>query len=253
MVKLGGAVVNAPDKLSVALDSIARSKAPVVLVHGGGSMATDLASKLGYDQTLIEGRRVTDANTLRVVTMVYAGWVNKSIVADLQARSVQAIGLSGADGDLIRSKRRSAVPVDYGFVGDPVHVRAEMIRAIFSGSLGIDVRCLVLNAITHDGAGTLLNTNADTIAADVAIALGDDTELSYVFDHQGVLADQTDPKSAYAQLSKQEIDDLIKSNGISAGMLPKVHNALRAVAEGITRVRIACYDAIDTEEGTWIS
>ena len=246
VVKIGGGVIDDDDKLNAVLDSIAQSPDPTVLIHGGGRLATDLAKRLGVEQTMVDGRRITDLDTLQIVTMTYAGWVNKRIVAQLQARGINAIGATGADADLIRSKVRPSTPIDFGFVGDPVSVNVSALKTLSELS-GSGPTCVVLAPITHDGKGTLLNTNADTIAADVALARAADSELVFAFEHVGVT------RTLLAKLSQQEAQSMIESGEIHTGMLPKIQNALRAVAGGVQRVRICRYDAIDTEEGTWIS
>ncbi len=247
VVKIGGGIIDSEQQLDAVLDGIARSVDPVILVHGGGRLATDLAHRLGIDQTLIDGRRVTDLDTLRVVTMTYAGWINKTIVAKLQARGVHAIGLCGADNDIIRASMRPKVPIDYGYVGDIEKVNTQALTAL-QGTHST----LVLAPITHDGAGTLLNTNADTIAAEVALALTPDVELVYAFDHAGVLKDVNDPSSLIALIDRAASQRMAEAGEIHTGMLPKLHNAFRAAEGGVQRVRIARYDAVDTTDGTWV-
>lgn len=251
VVKIGGGIIDNEQQLDAVLDSVARSSDPVILVHGGGRLATDIANRLGVEQTMIDGRRVTDIDTLRIVTMTYAGWINKTIVAKLQARGLNAIGLCGADNDIIRASMRPKDPIDYGYVGDVEAVKADVIKQLVLSSPSHPVT-LVFAPITHDGAGTLLNTNADTIAAEVALALAPDVELVYAFDHAGVLKDVNDPASLIASIDRAASQRMAEAGEIHTGMLPKLHNAFRAVDAGVQRVRIARYDAIDTEEGTWI-
>lgn len=261
VIKIGGAVVDSEEQLSAVLDCVVRSADPVILVHGGGRLATQLAEQLGLPQTMINGRRVTDEATLRIATMVYAGWINKSIVAKLQARGINAIGLSGADGDLIRSKRRDPEPVDFGYVGDPIAVNATLLRELAGEPAGelpgnVSFRAkrgtMVIAPISHDGNGTLLNTNADTIATEVAMALAPDVSLTFAFDHAGVLRDVNDPSSLITKLSRAEADQLVVEGVITSGMMPKLENAFRAAERGVKHVRVARYDALDEEGGTWI-
>lgn len=247
VVKIGGGIIDNEQQLNAVLESIARSSDPVILVHGGGRLATDIANRLGVEQTMIDGRRVTDIDTLRIVTMTYAGWINKSIVAKLQARGVNAIGLCGADNDIIRASMRPKEPIDYGYVGDIEKVNTQALTALQAAH-----STLVLAPITHDGAGTLLNTNADTIAAEVALALAPDVELVYAFDHAGVLKDVNDPASLIASIDRAASQRMAEAGEIHTGMLPKLQNAFRAVDAGVQRVRIARYDAVDTTDGTWV-
>lgn len=246
VIKIGGGILDKPDQLNAVLDAIARRPEGVVLVHGGGRLATDLAERLHLPQHMHEGRRITDDETLQVVTMTYAGWINKSIVAGLYARGVAALGLCGADGDLIRSVKRSPDPVDYGYVGDPVTVNHVVLQRLAQDTVP------VIAPITHDGAGTLLNTNADTVAAVIARALAPNVELVFAFDHAGVLRNLQDPASMIPELSRASATVLVDSGEIHSGMLPKLSAAFSAVEQGVPRVRIVKYDKIDGEGGTWI-
>lgn len=262
VIKIGGAVVDSEEQLDAVLGCITRSTDPVILVHGGGRLATQLAEQLGIPQTMVNGRRITDADTLRIATMVYAGWINKSIVAKLQSRGINAIGVSGADFNLIRSKKRDPEPVDFGFVGDVVAVDGELLGELTGELLGkeedeqMSFRAkrgtIVIAPITHDGSGTLLNTNADTIATEVAMALAPDVSLTFAFDHAGVLRDVNDPTSVIEKLSRADALKLIDEGVITAGMMPKLENAFKAAERGVQRVRVARYDALDSEGGTWI-
>lgn len=253
VIKIGGAVVDSEEQLDAVLGCITRSTDPVILVHGGGRLATQLAEQLGIPQTMVNGRRITDADTLRIATMVYAGWINKSIVAKLQARGINAIGVSGADFNLIRSKKRDPEPVDFGYVGDVVAVDREVARELL-GELAGELKrgTVVIAPITHDGSGTLLNTNADTIATEVAMALAPDVSLTFAFDHAGVLRDINDPTSVIEKLSRADALKMIDEGVITAGMMPKLENAFKAAERGVQRVRVARYDALDSEGGTWI-
>ncbi|MCO6466316.1 MAG: acetylglutamate kinase [Bradyrhizobiaceae bacterium] len=280
VVKVGGGILDNPAHLTGLLTSIAQCSDPVVLVHGGGKIATSMASRLGLEQTMVGGRRVTDAETLQVVTMVYAGWVNKSIVAELHALGVHAIGVCGADADVIRAQRRPVVDVDYGYVGDVTHVNPTAILDLLHvgqdehggrglgnthGTCGthgarhagsanpLATHCLVIAPITHDGSGQLLNTNADTIATDVALSLMPAVELTYVFEHHGVLRDVSDTNSVIPALTWSQTEELVATGVIHSGMLPKLENAFRAVKAGLEHVRITRFDKVFSEEGTWIS
>lgn len=251
VVKIGSGVLDDLGALTQVLDSISIATDPVVLVHGGGRLATDLATKLGIQQTMIEGRRVTSKQTLQVVTMVYAGWINKTIVAQLQSRNMHVIGVCGADNNLILAKQRDPNPIDYGCVGDVVRVNDAALRHLFHYD-GTKNSCVVVAPITHDGKGNLLNTNADTIAAEIALALHPNVELVYAFEHPGVMRDVFDDTSALQTLTKAEAQAMQADGSIHSGMMPKLENAFKAVERGISKVRIARYNALHTTEGTWI-
>lgn len=242
VIKIGGNVVDDAERRAALLDAIAAKRGPVVLVHGGGKVATELAERMGIGQTMVDGRRITDAETLRIVTMVYGGLINKTLVAELQARGVDAVGLTGADGDLIRAHKRVHSERDYGFVGDVDRVNVNLLTTL--ANAGLTVVCAPL---THDGNGTILNTNADTIAREIAVALSTvtTTELSYIFEHKGVLRDVSDPDSAIATLSRSEAQAYVDEGVITAGMLPKLDNAFAAAERGVARVRITRWDALD--------
>jgi len=244
VIKIGGAVVDDEVMLSTVLDRCAMMDRSFVLVHGGGKIATKLARDLGVEQTMIDGRRVTDADTLRIVTMVYGGLINKNIVTKLQARSVQCIGLTGADANLIRSHQRTHQTIDYGFVGDVDTVNIDALTALLGAGFSI-----LLAPLTHDGNGQLLNTNADTIASKVAIALA--VPLLYVFEHHGVLRSVEDPTSVIPVVHVNDIPMLIADGTIVAGMVPKITNAAEAARAGIN-VLIQHVSALGTEEGTLI-
>ena len=222
-----------------------------ILVHGGGKLATRLSEKLGVKAHMIEGRRVTDRETLDIVTMVYAGLVNKNIVAALQSMGCDAIGLSGADGNVIPASKRPAKPIDFGFVGDinPDEISAGFLQTLLDKDI-TPVFC----AICHDWKGTLLNCNADTIAASVAIAaskIGEVT-LNYCFEKRGVLSDIDDESSVIPLVTKASFDEMKESGVIAAGMIPKIHNALQSVEQGVKEVRICSSDYLNSDSGTWI-
>jgi acetylglutamate kinase len=250
VVKIGGSIIDAEHQLDIVLDSMIALGSSAILVHGGGRLATQMANDLGVEQRMVDGRRITDEQTLRIVTMTYAGWINKSIVAKIQARGVNAIGICGADLDIIRATRRHPQPVDYGFVGDVTSVNTEALRHLLTATAPTIV---VIAPLTHDGNGTLLNTNADTIAAECSLALLPDVQLTYLFDHAGVLQDRTDERSVLARLDRTTAQELVDAGTIDSGMLPKLHNAFRAAEGGVSSVRITRYDALQEDIGTWIT
>ncbi len=258
LVKVGGAIVENADSLSSLLDKFASIEGHKVLVHGGGRSATRIAERLGLPQQMVAGRRVTDADTLRVVTMVYAGLVNKNIVAQLQARGINALGLTGADMNVISSHRRppkqvrmddgSIETVDYGFVGDIDQVNADLLADLIAKGV-VPVMC----PIGHDTQGNLLNTNADTIAAEVAKALARNFEVTlvYCFEKRGVLRDADDDDSVIPCITQAEFPVLVEQGIVSGGMLPKLENAFDAIRAGVQEVVITRADALDhPSEGT---
>ena len=258
LVKVGGAIVENADSLSSLLDKFASIEGHKVLVHGGGRSATRIAERLGLPQQMVAGRRVTDADTLRVVTMVYAGLVNKNIVAQLQARGINALGLTGADMNVISSYRRppkqvrmddgSTQTVDYGFVGDIDQVNADLLSDLIAKGV-VPVMC----PIGHDTQGSLLNTNADTIAAEVAKALARifEVTLVYCFEKRGVLRDADDDDSVISCITQAEFPVLVEQGIVSGGMLPKLENAFDAIRAGVQEVVITRADALDhPSEGT---
>ena len=237
VVKVGGQVAEDPVQLQALLKGFAAMEGPKVLVHGGGREATALAGKLGIPVQMVEGRRITDAATLEVVTMVYAGLVNKRLVAQLQALGVNAIGLCGADGALVRSHKRPPVNgIDYGFVGDVDGVNAELLASLLSSGF-----VPVVSPLTYDGKGSLLNTNADTIASTVATALAGqfDVTLTFCFDLEGVLDASG---TVIPQIDAASFETLKTTGALTGGILPKITNALAAVKAGVGAVRIAKYD-----------
>ena len=258
LVKVGGAIVENADSLSSLLDKFASIEGHKVLVHGGGRSATRIAERLGLPQQMVAGRRVTDADTLRVVTMVYAGLVNKNIVAQLQVRGINALGLTGADMNVISSHRRppkqvrmddgSTQTVDYGFVGDIDQVNADLLADLIAKGV-VPVMC----PIGHDTQGSLLNTNADTIAAEVAKALARNFEVTlvYCFEKRGVLRDADDDDSVIPCITQAEFPVLVEQGIVSGGMLPKLENAFDAIRAGVHEVVITRADALDhPSEGT---
>lgn len=249
IVKVGGKIVEDDASLDVLLNGFTAIGGHKLLVHGGGRTATDVAARLGIETVMVGGRRVTDAAMLRVVTMVYGGLVNKQVVARLQARGVNALGLTGADMDVVRSLRRPVAEVDYGFVGDVEHVDAERLALLVRSGV-----TPVMAPLTHDGRGCLLNTNADTIAGEVARALAPlfDVTLVYCFEHAGVLADPMREDSVIPRIDRATFAALREDGTVGGGMLPKLENCLAAVDAGVARVVITRADALAPGQGTEI-
>ena len=235
--------------LQQLLDDFAELPGRKVLVHGGGRSATRLAEQLGIESRMVNGRRVTDAETLRIVTMVYAGLVNKNIVAGLQARGVNALGLTGADMDVIRSVKRPVRDIDYGFVGDVKQVDASLLGDLIARGV-----VPVMAPLTHDGAGHLLNTNADTIAGETAKALAElfDVTLVYCFEKKGVLRNEHDEDSVIPFLNYADFLRLTGEGVIQGGMIPKLENAFEALNSGVCEVVITLASAINSQGGTRI-
>lgn len=250
IIKVGGAIVEDETSLNQLLDRFANVDGLKILVHGGGRRATKVAASLGIESRMVDGRRITDADMLEVVTMVYGGLVNKGIVARLQARGINALGLTGADADLIRSHRRPLKNgIDYGFVGDVDHVRGDLLLALLEqGTVPI------IAPLTHDGQGHMLNTNADTMASETAKALARyaDVTLVYCFEKPGVLSNPDDDSSVIPVITQADFERLTADGTISGGMKPKVENALAAVSAGVGRVIITQASAIGKEGGTVI-
>lgn len=250
VIKVGGAIVEDEARLDDLLDRFARVDGPKVLVHGGGRRATKVAAALGIETKMVDGRRVTDADMLEVVTMVYGGLVNKNVVARLQARGVNALGLTGADMNVMLSHRRPLKNgVDYGFVGDVDKVDGQALASLLERGV-----IPVMAPLTHDGKGSLLNTNADTIAAETAKALTPffDVTLVYCFEKAGVLANPDDDGSVIPVITKDDFATLTANGTISGGMKPKIENALAAVGQGVRRVIITKAEALGTDGGTTI-
>ena len=246
VIKIGGNVIDNEEALMRFLSDIStldRSQSSWILVHGGGKIATDLAKRLGIEAHMVDGRRITDAAMLEIVTMVYGGLVNKRIVAGLQAKGVNALGLTGADGNIIAARKRKHPTTDYGFVGDIDTVNAAQILALLEAGF-----VPIISPLTHDKLGTMLNTNADTIAAAIAGALAITAEhsirLVYCFEKKGVLQSIDDENSIISILSAKEIEHLRASGAIAKGMLPKLDNALSALRSGVEAVRICHSDEI---------
>lgn len=241
IIKVGGKIVEEEETLYALLDRFASLPGHKMLVHGGGRSATRLATQLGIESRMVEGRRITDAETLRVVTMVYGGLVNKNIVAGLQARGVNALGLTGADMNAILSVKRPVKEVDYGFVGDVKQVNAELLADLIAKGI-----VPVMAPLTHDGAGHLLNTNADTIAGETAKALSRHFEVTLVFcfEKRGVLRDEHDDDSVIPTIDRTLFAQLTAEGIIQGGMIPKVENSLQALEAGVSQVIITQADAL---------
>lgn len=233
IVKVGGKLIEDESKLQAFLLDFSKLEGLKILVHGGGNMATEIASKLGYETKMIDGRRITDANSLKVIIMTYTGLINKSTVAKLQALGVNAIGLCGADGRSIISKKREVKEIDFGYVGDIEEVNSDFISSILK-------QCMipVFSAISCTREGELLNTNGDSVAAEIAKALSENynTELYYCFDKKGVFANSMDENSVIKTLDKKKYQDLLDKKAITRGMLPKLLNSFEALENGVQKI-----------------
>lgn len=249
VIKVGGKIVEEESTLYKLLDDFAAIDGFKVLVHGGGRSATKLAARLGIESRMVNGRRITDAETLKVVTMVYGGLVNKNIVAGLQARGVNALGLTGADMDVIRSVKRPVKDVDYGFVGDVERVDGTLLGDLIRKGI-----VPVMAPLTHDGNGHLLNTNADTIAGETAKALAAqfDVTLIFCFEKKGVLRDENDDESVIPRITPEEFRQYVADGVIQGGMIPKLENSFQALDAGVSEVVITLASAIGPGEGTRI-
>ena len=250
IVKVGGAVVEDEAQLSQLLKDFSAIEGNKMLIHGGGRRATQVAASLGIESKMVGGRRITDADMLSVVTMVYGGLVNKNLVARLQANGVNALGLTGADMDVIRSHKRPIKDgVDFGFVGDVDRADGEMLSRLIKAGI-----TPVMAPLTHDGQGHILNTNADTIASETAKALAPyyDVTLIYSFEKKGVLRNPDDDDSVIPTITRADFEQYKADGTISGGMLPKIENALSAIDAGVSRVIITLATAIDGESGTKI-
>ncbi|MES2628142.1 MAG: acetylglutamate kinase [Bacteroidota bacterium] len=237
VIKIGGNVLDNPERLARFLDDFSAIGESKILVHGGGKLATSLSATLGIETKMIEGRRITDAETLKIVTMVYAGLLNKQVVAGLQARNCNAMGFTGADGNVIPAEKRPVKTIDYGFAGDIVQekINTKALKVMLESNI-VPVFC----GITHDGKGQLLNTNADTIASALAVAMTEDYKvvLHYCFEKQGVLRDVDDDRSVIAKISQEEYKYYKIKSIIADGMVPKLDNAFNAINSGVDHVTI---------------
>jgi acetylglutamate kinase len=259
VIKIGGNIIDDDEKLKLFLRSFASIKSNKILVHGGGKLATKLADTLGVQQKLIDGRRITGAETLKIVTMVYAGYINKNIVSQLQSKNCNAIGLCGDDAKIIQAHKRIHPSIDYGFVGDIDKVNAEQLKQLINSGL-----TPIIAPITSDSEGQLLNTNADTIAQEIAKAMCEyyNVQLIYSFEKSGVLLDVNDENSVIKKLTPQyyhELNTPLQGMGakIFAGMIPKIDNAFAALNSGVKKVIIGnaekLNDLINNSAGTTIT
>ncbi len=244
IIKIGGNLIEDKVELAAFLARFAKLGGPKILVHGGGKLATKIAAKLGIASKMIGGRRITDAENLEVITMVYAGLTNKDIIARLQAFNCNAIGLSGADGNSIRAHKRPVKEIDFGYAGDVDGINSIVISKLLAANL-TPVFC----AMTHDGNGQLLNTNADTIASELAIGMSElyETNLHYCFEKKGVLLDVTDDNSVVTRITSQKYNELLHSGTIADGMLPKLENCFHALNNNVQKVCIGRPAMLDSK------
>lgn len=249
LIKVGGKIVEEAETLRQLLQDFASIEGYKVLVHGGGRSATKIATELGIESQMVDGRRITDAEMLKVVTMVYGGLVNKNIVAGLQALGVNALGLTGADMNIMRSDKRPVKEVDYGFVGDVKEVNADLLSELIRQGI-----VPVLAPLTHDKKGNLLNTNADTIAGEAAKALAKyfEVTLMFCFEKKGVLLDEKDEESVIPKIDRQAFREYVDKRIIQGGMIPKLENAYQAIDAGVKQVIITKASEIHKNTGTCV-
>lgn len=250
VIKIGGNIIDNPSKLEQFLTNLSQLKEKFVLIHGGGKIATEMSKSMGLEAQMINGRRVTDEATLKIVTMVYAGWINKNIVAQLQSKGINALGLTGPDGQIVLSKKRNPEPINYGWVGDIIEVKSEKLKVFIENGFNP-----IIAPITADLEGNLLNTNADTMAQAIAIGLSPfyEVELSYCFEKPGVLMNANDEHSVISQINETYFMELKEKGIVNEGMIPKLENALKAISEGVKVVKIMHADSIlDAASGTSI-
>lgn len=249
IVKVGGKIVEEEESLQQLLSDFSAIPGKKVLIHGGGRSATKMAAQLGIESKMVNGRRITDAEMLNVVTMVYGGLVNKTIVSRLQAEGVNALGLTGADMDIIRSHKRPVKDIDYGFVGDVETVNGELLADLIQKGI-----VPVIAPLTHDGKGHILNTNADTMAGETAKGLAQyfDVILLFCFEKKGVLKDPDDDDSVIPYINEETFKQLVNEGVIQGGMIPKLENSFDAIHAGVSKVIITLSTAIDGKSGTII-
>lgn len=235
VIKIGGDIVDDPTLLSSFYENVKHVSGPKIIIHGGGNKASSLQKDLGIAPKKIDGRRITDAATLEVVTMVYAGLLNKSLVAGLQAIGVNALGLSGADGDAVQAHKREVTAIDYGFVGDIDRVNVSFLKDLIASG-----KTPVFCAITHDGNGQLLNTNADTLASSITTAMSSmyNTQLFYCFTEAGVLENVNDETSLVQRMNKAQYEQMKHNKMIVDGMIPKLDTAFLALDNGVFSVHL---------------
>lgn len=245
VVKIGGNVIEDEKALNLFLSTFSKLEGLKILVHGGGKLATQLATKLGIASKMVDGRRITDTETLDIITMVYGGLANKKIVAKLQSKGTNALGLSGADGNTIRAHKRPVKELDYGFVGDIDGVNSALLAHLLTLNLS-PVFC----ALSHDGRGQLLNTNADTIASEIAIGMSTlyDTTLYYCFEKKGVLLRITDENSVIKHIDTKKYKQLLENGIIADGMLPKLHNCFHALENQVKKVCLGDVSMLNEHE-----
>ena len=249
IIKVGGKIVEEEDSLKQLLHDFSKIDGFKILVHGGGRSATKIAERLGIESKMVDGRRITDNETLQVVTMVYGGLVNKNIVAGLQSLGVNALGLTGADMDIIRSDKRPVKDIDYGFVGDVKKVKGDVLKLLIDQNI-----VPIIAPLSHDGQGNMLNTNADTMAAETAQAMSQyyDVSLVYCFEKKGVLLNEHDDDSVIPQLDKASYQRYVQEGVIQGGMLPKLENAFKSIEKGVSEVVITKASEIGKGKGTVI-
>ncbi|MEM9142271.1 MAG: acetylglutamate kinase [Bacteroidota bacterium] len=245
IVKIGGNVIGNPEELSRFLGYFSQMEVPKILVHGGGKKASEVLKAMGIAPKMVGGRRITDAQSLEIIVMVYGGLTNKNIVAQLQANQCNAIGLSGADGNTISAHKRPVKDIDYGFAGDVDGTNPQTISQLLNAGL-TPVFC----ALTHDGKGQLLNTNADTIASEVAIGMSGayETTLYYCFEKKGVLREVTDKNSVIPHIDSASYKDLLTAKIIADGMLPKMENCFHALQNHVQKVCIGDIEMIGSQQ-----
>lgn len=249
IIKVGGKIVEEEDSLKQLLHDFSKIDGFKILVHGGGRSATKIAERLGIESKMVDGRRITDSETLQVVMMVYGGLVNKNIVAGLQSLGVNALGLTGADMDIIRSDKRPVKDIDYGFVGDVKKVKGDVLKLLIDQNI-----VPIIAPLSHDGQGNMLNTNADTMAAETAQAMSQyyDVSLVYCFEKKGVLMNEHDDDSVIPQLDKASYQKYVQEGIIQGGMLPKLENAFKSIEKGVSEVVITKASEIGKGKGTVI-
>jgi acetylglutamate kinase len=237
IIKIGGNIVDKPESLEYFLNNFSKIDGPKILIHGGGNFATELSTKMGIEVKMHKGRRITDYETLKIVTMVYAGLINKQIVASLQKIGCNALGLSGADADCVPATKREANDIDWGFVGDvnPYEINVSFLNSLLGRGI-----VPVFSAITHDKNGNLLNTNADTMASSIAISFSKEyaVKLIYCFEKQGVLSNPNDNESIIPLITEKSYKRLLEEEKVVGGMIPKLDNAFTALNNGVEEVVI---------------
>jgi acetylglutamate kinase len=242
VIKIGGNVLENPQFYAEFLDGLSSISKPFIIVHGGGKIATEISQNLGIQTQMIAGRRVTSSEDLKVVIMTYAGLINKKLVADLQSKNCSAIGLSGADANLITSTIRSKTPIDFGLVGDVEKVNGEFLQLLLKNGM-----TPIICSLTHDGKGQLLNTNADTIASEISIEMGQfyTVNLHYCFEKNGVLKDAEIENSLISHVTSKVYHRLIEQNKIHSGMIPKLENSFHALKNGVSTITIRSYSNLN--------